>query len=159
MVEVFEGRCQCGEVQFRIEGTSIALFACHCTECQRQSSSAFGMALWIEDFQKSLLTGTPESWTRVMPSGKHLIGDFCAKCGTRLFHQVSGQSKVMSIKPGTLTATKWLDPVAHIWTASAQPWIQFPPDVLTYPGNPPDYVEITKAWQHRKTQTSLRSST
>ena len=44
MREVFEGRCQCGAATYRVKGTVITLFVCHCTECQRQSASAFGMA-------------------------------------------------------------------------------------------------------------------
>ncbi len=150
MKEQFEGQCQCGDVTYRVTGESIALFACHCTECQYQSASAFGMALWVEDYEKELLTGVTHFWARTMPSGKELVGSFCPRCGTRLFHQIAGQSKVMSVKPGTLSTTQSLNPVAHIWTQSAQRWVIIPESVLRYPGNPPDFDTIFQAWRSQK---------
>lgn len=157
MNEKIEGQCQCGEVTYRITGETVALFACHCSECQRQSSSAFGMALWISGYEKLVLTGTTCSWARTMPSGKGLVGEFCSLCGTRLFHQVAGQSKVMSVKPGTLNSTKALDPVAHIWTSSAQSWVKIPEGVLQYSENPPDFEEILEVWKTQKTAARKRA--
>jgi hypothetical protein len=149
MLEVFEGRCQCGEVRYRITGESAALFVCHCTECQRQSSSAFGMALWLRNYDKKILTGTPGAWVRKTPSGRELVCEFCTSCGTRLFHQVAGQSDTMSIKPGTLDRTRDLEPVAHIWTSSAQAWVRVPEGCLSYPENPPSFAEMFAAWRAR----------
>ena len=146
MGEVFEGRCQCGEVKYRVAGTAATLFACHCTECQRQSASAFGMALWIRHGQVALLGGQLKEWTRVMPSGRSMVCSFCPTCGTRLFHQVLGQSAYLSIKPGTLDNPGAFTPVGHIWTASKLPWVAIPPGSLQYVGNPPDFDELLAAW-------------
>ena len=85
-----------------------------------------------------------------MPSGRQLVGEFCPSCGTRLFHQVAGQSRVMSVKPGTLHDTQFLKPVAHIWTQRAQPWVSIPEDALRYPANPPDFEAIFEAWRAQK---------
>lgn len=150
MKEQLKGRCQCGEVTYRVSGETIALFVCHCTECQCQAASAFGMALWIQNYEKELLTGSTVSWARTMPSGKQLVGEFCPSCGTRLFHQVAGQSKVMSVKPGTLNITQSLNPVAHIWTQSAQPWVKIPDGILSFAGNPPDFEAIFEVWRAQK---------
>ena len=32
----------------------------------------------------------------------------------------------LSIKPGTLDDTSWLDPDAHYWIKSKQPWVPIP---------------------------------
>jgi hypothetical protein len=85
-LEEFEGRCQCGQVRYRVVGETVALFVCHCTECQRQSASAFGMALWLRNCDKTLLTGQLRSWSRTTSTGRQLVGEFCPRCGTRLFH-------------------------------------------------------------------------
>ena len=68
MPETFHGQCQCGAVRYRVTGTSATLFACHCTDCQRQSASAFGMALWVRDAAVALTGGEPKEWLRTMPS-------------------------------------------------------------------------------------------
>jgi hypothetical protein len=31
------GQCQCGQVRYEIRAEPVAVWACHCTECQRQS--------------------------------------------------------------------------------------------------------------------------
>ena len=146
MNQQFEGQCQCGEVKYRVTGILVTIFACHCTECQRQSSSAFGMALWIKSARVELLGGKLKTWTRHMPSGKDLECSFCASCGTRLFHQVIGQSEILSIKPGTLNDTGWLKPAGHIWTKSAQSWVRLGPDDLRYEANPDSFSELISAW-------------
>lgn len=150
--EVFEGRCQCGETRYRVSGQVAALFVCHCTECQRQSASAFGMALWLGNYRKEVRGGALGAWIRSTPTGKALVCEFCTRCGTRLFHQMGGQSEMMSIKPGTLDTALDLEPVAHIWTSSARAWVQLPEGILSYPENPPAFDEIFAAWQ-RKTLT------
>lgn len=150
MAETFAGECQCGAVKYRVSGRSATLFACHCSECQRQSASAFGMALWIKDYQLELSAGEMKRWRRTTPSGRQLNAEFCPTCGTRLFHQLDGQSEIISIKPGTLSATKTLEPVAHIWVRSAQSWVQIPRSCLQYPENPDDFDALFRAWDKRK---------
>lgn len=145
-MEVFEGHCQCGAVQYRVQGSAQTVFACHCTECQRQSASAFGMALWVKDAQLSLSGPPLQEWTRVTPSGKHMTARFCPVCGTRLFHQVAMVGAPLSIKPGTLNDTRTLRPVAHIWTASKQPWVLLDDKVLQFAGNPPEISALVDAW-------------
>ena len=149
--ESFEGQCQCGKHRYRVSGDAVALFACHCTECQRQSSSAFGMALWVQGYDKRVSGGELGRWTRRTPTGKQLTGEFCTACGTRLFHQMAGQAELMSIKPGSLDRAGELEPVAHIWTSSAQRWLR--PALegsLCYSENPPGFEEMFAAWRARK---------
>ena len=62
MTEIFAGQCQCGDVKYQVTGTAASLFASHCTECQRQSASAFGLALWIEGADVQLLRGELKEW-------------------------------------------------------------------------------------------------
>lgn len=144
MIEIFEGSCQCGAVKYRATGTAATLFACHCTDCQRQSSSAFGMALWVRDADLQLLSGELKEWVRTTPMGRKSVCKFCPVCGTRLFHL--GNSQFLSIKPGTLDNAKELWPVGHLWTQSKQRWVQLPEGSLQYEGNPPDFAELCAAW-------------
>lgn len=124
----------------------VTLFACHCTECQRQSGSAFGMALWIKEPKVELLTGQPKEWIRNMPSGRQMSCQFCPDCGTRLFHSTVGQTQILSIKPGTLSDTSRLKPVGHIWVDSKQPWFEIDVQALQYEGNPETFEDLLCVW-------------
>ena len=150
MRQVFEGNCQCGAVTYTVTGVSATLFACHCTECQRQSGSAFGMALWVKEPMIELSSGQIKEWVRTMPSGRKMCCQFCPECGTRLFHSTVGQTQVLSIKPGTLRETLGLKPVGHIWVGSKQEWFEIDRDSLQYQGNPDSYDELLCAWTARQ---------
>ena len=146
MRKTFEGQCQCGAIVYRVTGVAATLFTCHCTECQRQSSSAFGMALWIRDPMVELSSGQLKEWIRSMPSGRKMSCQFCPDCGTRLFHTTVGQSQLLSIKPGTLRDTRKLVPVGHIWVDSKQRWFELNDGHLQYRGNPESFDDLTCAW-------------
>lgn len=146
MKQTFEGHCQCGSIHYKVAGEPVTLFACHCTECQRQSSSAFGMALWIREPVLELLSGEVKEWIRSMPSGRKMSCQFCPECGSRLFHRAVGQAQLMSIKPGTLLDTRQLRPVGHLWVDSKQKWLDIEKNSLRYPGNPESFDQLICSW-------------
>ncbi len=43
-----EGGCPCGAIRYRLLRALVALYSCHCKDCQKQSSSAFGLSMWME---------------------------------------------------------------------------------------------------------------
>ena len=41
------GGCQCGAVRYEVEGDSLRVGLCHCTDCRKTSGSAFTLfAIW-----------------------------------------------------------------------------------------------------------------
>ena len=142
----FTGQCQCGAVRFSITGEPVTAFVCHCSECQRQSGGAFGMAAWLEQAELHLERGRLKEWIRQTPTGKQMACRFCPKCGSRLFHPVLGSS-YLSVKPGSLDDSSLLPPVAHIWVASKQAWVEIPPNCVQFEGNPESMDALMKAWR------------
>jgi hypothetical protein len=53
------GGCQCGGVRYEISGPPKVVYACHCTECQRQSGAAFAMATVIPKENFRITKGEP----------------------------------------------------------------------------------------------------
>ncbi len=140
------GGCQCGGIRYVITAPPLTLYACHCTECQRQSSSAFGLSMPVPRSGFTVTQGNPQLWTRTADSGRVVRCAFCPDCGTRLYHLPTRNDAVVNVKPGTLDDTSWLRPVAHVWTSSAQPWVIIPPNVLRYERQPPDFEALYAAW-------------
>jgi len=136
MAEKRDGGCQCGAVRYRVNGKPVALTVCHCTECQRQSGSAFGMSLLVPEDGFQLLSGEPKIFTRAAESGRAVDCAFCPDCGTRVYHDPSGMQGIINVKPGTLDDRSWLAPAMHVWTKSRQAWVAIPEDVRTYDTQP-----------------------
>lgn len=131
MTGAMEGGCQCGHVRYRLEGEPLGLSVCHCTGCQRQSGSAFGMSLNVPSAGFRLLTGELAKFTTLCDSGRTKECAFCPRCGTRIHHR--GMDALLSLKPGTLDDTSWLEPGAHYWTRSKQPWVPVPEQARCFP--------------------------
>jgi hypothetical protein len=127
-----EGGCTCGAIRYRLTGEPLATFVCHCTECQRQSGSAFAMSLMIPRDSFALLRGALRSYTRTSDSGRELGIAFCGDCGTRIFHEPRYREGVLNLKPGTLDDTSWLQPTHHFWTRSRQAWVELPEGVACF---------------------------
>lgn len=127
-VSEWTGGCQCGAVRYVLRRESIACYACHCRECQKQSASAFGLSLPFARDELEL-TGEVATWRRPTDSGSFTTGHFCPACGSRLFHVSDRTPARANLKAGTLDDTSDLRARFHIWTSRKQPWIVLPDDV------------------------------
>ncbi len=141
------GGCQCGGIRYEITEMPLTLYVCHCTECQRQSSSGFGMSMPVPRRGFTLTKGETQHWSRRAASGRTVNCHFCPTCGTRLFHTPSRNDTIVNVKPGTLDETRWLKPVGHLWTQSAQAWVSIPLTALLFEGQPTDHAPLYDAWK------------
>ena len=113
------------------------VYACHCTECQRQSGSAFAMAAVIPQKNFRITQGAPKMFARQTSPTKTMECWFCSACGTRLYHVPGGGAYPnRNVKPGTLDDTTWLVPTIHFWTRSAQTWAIIPEDAARFETQP-----------------------
>ena len=146
------GGCQCGAIRFRLTGMPRMLYACHCSDCQKQSSSAFGMSLIVarEDIEFTAGLERVRTWDTYGDDGVLKRCAFCADCGTRIYHAGDSDDEPFSIKAGSLDDTGWLRPVAHIWLQSAQPWIEVDSrQYRCFPGEPDDEAGLAALWQRQ----------
>lgn len=139
------GGCQCSAVRYKITAKSQTLYACHCTECQKQSASAFGMSLRVPRDAVEV-TGETKSMGRADPNAPATEGVFCPTCGTRIMHRRETRDTV-NIKAGTLDDTSWLVPIGHLWAGSAQASFNPRPDDIVYEAQPENYDALIDAWQ------------
>jgi len=108
-----DASCQCGAVSFKTPlAKPLALYICHCHDCQRQTSSAFGTSAIFPRFQlpdAELLS----CYKRPTASGDTLFCYFCKRCGTRLLHTTPGKN-VVSVKGGCIEGLDWKSAI-HLW--------------------------------------------
>ena len=132
-----KGSCQCGEISYARLGSPIALYSCHCTNCQTGSGSAFGMSMWVKKDDFKLTSGVLKSFIRTADSGAKIENFFCGACGVRIYAKaVVLNSEHIVLKPGTLQNTDDLNPSADIWLKSKQDWFELPTDTEHFQGQP-----------------------
>ena len=136
------GGCQCGRIRYRMLAAPLVFYLCHCTECQRHTSSAFGESLRFRREDMEVDPGLVRV-SRVSESGNERQGWFCPDCGVRIWHGTDGSPEI-NIKAGTLDDTSWLVPAGHIWCRSRQPFMKIAEDELNYDAQPTDGYEALK---------------
>lgn len=120
--------CQCSYITFRTPlKEPVRLACCHCTNCQKQSSSAFGSSAFYptEAFVSNLPQEAKDRlqlFTHPTDSGNTMRCYFCPKCGVRLYQSScrpdGTPGAVVAVKAGCVEGLDWKD-VIHIWTKSA----------------------------------------
>jgi len=145
----YTGGCQCGAVRYEVTGEPLTLYACHCTACQTQSGSAFGLTMKLPREGFRITKGKPKSFIAYADSGKEKHGYFCGDCGTRIYGDAPSKPEIVSLKPGTLDDTGWLRPIGNMWTNSAQPWVPVDPTALNYVRQPETQDDLNARWKAR----------
>ena len=117
-------------------GTSATgCYTCHCTDCQRLTSSAFSMGVVVPERAFRLSGAEPRPLQRIADSGRPNIRLLCPQCGT----WICGMPRdgMHRVRAGTLDDTSWLRPTRHIWTRSNQAWVTLPAGDEVFGAQPP----------------------
>ena len=131
-----EGGCLCGSVRYSSEAEPIVTAVCHCADCQKQTGTAFSIVVGVpaEGFE------VEGELSRYETTGDdtHQPTDrrFCSKCGSPIYSSSGASPGVLYLKAGTLDDSSWLRPQAHVWTASAQAWVDVPEGPATFKRSP-----------------------
>ncbi len=120
------GGCQCGAVRYGVAGPPLEIYVCHCTECRKQSASAFGISVIVKSADVRLINGELQHWSRLTDSGRRLDCYLCAQCGSRIWHGDKDRNETLSIKGGSLDEPVDLATAVHIWTRSRQSGVIIP---------------------------------
>jgi hypothetical protein len=125
------GGCNCGHVRYALTAPPLAVVACHCTQCRRQSGAAYSVNLVVRQGTMRV-DGALASWTdRDTESGAPLSREHCGRCGSPIRSVPGGAPGIVAVKAGTLDDPSPFAPTLHIWTRSKLPWIVLPEGVPT----------------------------
>ena len=93
-----EGGCRCGRVRLKISAKPILTMACHCTGCQRMSSSAYSLSAAIPSEGFEVTQGEP------VIGGLHGASRhyFCGYCMSWMFTRPEGMDWFVNLRPTML---------------------------------------------------------
>jgi len=128
------GQCSCGGVTYEITGEPLFVQACHCTDCQRTTGSAFVVHIVIPESELRIRGRTTMS---IAPtgSGQGCELHYCTTCAVFVWvRYLYQQVRAIAVRAGTLNDTNAVAPQAHIFVRSKQEWVLIPPDIPTFEG-------------------------
>jgi hypothetical protein len=116
----WEGGCRCGRVRLKISAKPLLTMACHCTGCQKMSSSAYSLsaAIPVEGFE--VTRGEP------VIGGLHGLTKhyFCPRCMSWMFTRPEGMDWFVNLRPTMLDDASWFTPFIETWTREKLPFAE-----------------------------------
>src|SRR5437870_2609085 len=99
-----DGSCLCGKVTYRCDAEPVAQAVCHCTDCQRQTGTAFSVIVGVPSGALQIEGGDSlASFTTVGTDTKQEVArKFCRECGSPVVSVGDAFPGVTFIKAGTL---------------------------------------------------------
>ena len=138
-----EGRCDCGQVRYRMQTAPLFVHCCHCRWCQRETGASFALNALIEADRVVHLAADPEIVDTPSNSGKGQRIARCPRCRIALWSNYAGGGPLLRfVRVGTLDQPDHLPPDIHIFTSSKQPWVQLPEGVPAVP----EYYDRERHW-------------
>jgi hypothetical protein len=130
----YPGSCFCGAVKYRLTAAPMFVNCCHCTECRRQTGSAFAINAVIETDRIELLEGSLAPVAVLVPSESGRPHDIyrCPQCQSALWSDYGRRPAIRFLRVATLDDPSAFPPMAHIFTRSKIDWVVLPPGVPAF---------------------------
>jgi hypothetical protein len=113
------GGCRCDSVRIRVSGPPVMTAACHCSGCQRMSSSAFSLTAMCQVFEFSVTKGEPALGGLHRPELRHF---FCAHCMTWMFSRPVQLPQIVNVRPSMFDDHAWFAPFIETYAKAKLPW-------------------------------------
>lgn len=157
---VSTGGCACGTVRYEVAGEPMIVHCCHCTDCQRETGSAFVINAVFEGDRLRVTNGAPEIMMTPSASGKGQEVVRCPECRVALWsHYGTAGRKAAFIRVGALDAPGAWPPDVHIYTRSRLSWVRLPEDALAFEAFYPDPAAVWRPEARARWASMMRAST
>lgn len=113
------GSCLCGAVKFSAHGEFHSFYLCHCQFCQKDSGSAHAANLFAQPATLTWLASPDAVTVFSLPQTRHKKS-FCKQCGSPL--PTMHDTGLLAIPAGCLDSGIYIEPTAHLFTASKAAW-------------------------------------
>jgi len=132
-----EGSCQCGQASYKLYEKPKMVVACHCTECQKLSTSPFSVTAVVASTAIEF-SGKLKEWGRGADSGNRNNAMFCNTCGNRIYHYNPEKPEAikLKLKPINLTEDEIFEPSIHVWVSEKLSWYNIPKGVPFFEKQP-----------------------
>jgi len=142
------GSCECKSICYQYDGEPLTCYACHCTDCQTSSGSAFSLYMVVNDKDIKITKGKA-SISIIDMNGIKVKKHYCPQCNTPFMYSADEYPGMAALKPGTFDNTSWFKPIAHLWVRSVQSWVKLDSSIPQYEKQA-EMSELINLWASRK---------
>jgi len=128
------GGCRCGQVRFKVTAKPLITMACHCTGCQRMTSSAFSLSALFAADAFEVTEGEPVIGGLHGEDVRHF---FCPYCMSWMFTRPAAIPQFVNVRSVLFDGVEGLEPYAETYVSEKLPWAATPA-VVSFDEFPPE---------------------
>ena len=118
------GGCFCKKIRYTANIDPKTVTICHCTDCQINSGTAYGVLVGVTNEEFILEGGELTYFEKIADSGARRSLAFCSTCGTRIYAKpADGKPGRFGIRVGTVDQRGSLKPRQQAWFNSTLDWV------------------------------------
>lgn len=129
------GRCECGAVQYAVDGDVTDYCHCHCSICRRLHGAAFASWGGVKRAEFRYITG--EDKLKAYPFSPRSDSLFCTICGSRVLVDFKAEQDMLYITLGTVDGDVKLPTGYHQFAGSKALWFEITDGLDQHEGWPP----------------------
>ena len=130
------GHCECGRVQFEVDGEINDFSHCHCSQCRRLHGAAFATFAGVARSDFRYVTGESDV-TTYASSGTHQRV-FCTICGSNVLVGLETEPETYYVSMSMIDGDPPRPPAYHIFVGSKAPWHEITDDLPQHDAFPPE---------------------
>ena len=118
------GGCFCKKIRYTANIDPKTVTICHCTDCQINSGTAYGVVVSVTNEEFILEDGKLTYFEKIADSGARRSLAFCSSCGTRIYAKPADEKPGhFGIRVGTVDQRESLISRQQAWFNSALDWV------------------------------------
>lgn len=114
----YSGKCMCGSISWTYTGETTRNLVCHCSDCQRATSSPFTAFLGLKSERLEWVGDIVD-----FMSSPGTFRGFCPTCGTRLYFRSSKWPGEIHVHAATMDIPGDYHPSAQVVLRSKASWL------------------------------------
>ena len=124
------GHCECGRVQYQVNGKINDFSHCHCSQCRRLHGAAFVTFAGVSKEDFSYTSGQSNLASYASSSTHDRV--FCNKCGSNILVKLETEPDELYLAMGTVDGDPPLPTGYHIFVGSKAPWHPITDQLVQY---------------------------
>lgn len=117
---MIRGHCECGSVQYQVDGRITDLSHCHCSKCRQIHGAAFASFGEVAEADFTFVSG--ETGISTYASSDIGTRAFCSNCGSHIFAKLTIEPRNIYLAMGTVDGDPDCPSDYHIFIGSKAPW-------------------------------------
>jgi hypothetical protein len=131
---MIHGHCECGRVQYEVDGDINDFSHCHCSQCRRLHGAAFATFAAVATDKFRYISG--QSDTRSYASSESSERVFCGNCGSNILVALEQEPESLYLSMSAIDGDPPHPRGYHIFVGSKAAWYEINDDLAQYEMGP-----------------------